>query len=202
MDAPARSHTGGRPHSHLPSAVLALIFIARRIQPSLSLVDREAEFLVPTAYRSPLLGMMGKKIPVRVTAHVPTSDDFEITNQTTSATECKASFTQPILYHLECSFYEPVTVKKHFDVNSPGRSEMHGKFQDPLTGDPVQWRHHGRQAGQENDDLLELVDHLVRNVQEEVAHASIGTLLREGVAFREGWQRTTLVVICSNFFRP
>ena len=33
---------------HLPSAVLALIFLARRIQPSLSLVDREVEFRVPT----------------------------------------------------------------------------------------------------------------------------------------------------------
>ena len=31
---------------HLPSAVLALIFFARRIQPSLSLVDREVEFCV------------------------------------------------------------------------------------------------------------------------------------------------------------
>ena len=29
---------------HLPSAVLALIFLARRIQPFLSLVDREVEF--------------------------------------------------------------------------------------------------------------------------------------------------------------
>ena len=33
---------------HLPSAVLAFIFIAIRIQPSLSLVDREVEFCVPT----------------------------------------------------------------------------------------------------------------------------------------------------------
>ena len=33
---------------HLPSAVLALIFLARRIQPFLSLVDREVEFCVPT----------------------------------------------------------------------------------------------------------------------------------------------------------
>ena len=33
---------------HLPSAVLAFIFIARRVQPSLSLVDREVEFYVPT----------------------------------------------------------------------------------------------------------------------------------------------------------
>ena len=32
---------------HLPSAVLALIFLARRIQPFLSLVDREVEFCVP-----------------------------------------------------------------------------------------------------------------------------------------------------------
>ena len=31
---------------HLPSAVLDLIFVARRIQPFLSLVDREVEFCV------------------------------------------------------------------------------------------------------------------------------------------------------------
>ena len=33
---------------HLPFAVLALIFLARRIQPFLSLVDREVEFCVLT----------------------------------------------------------------------------------------------------------------------------------------------------------
>ena len=33
---------------HLPSAVLALIFLARKIQPFLSLVDREVEFCVLT----------------------------------------------------------------------------------------------------------------------------------------------------------
>ena len=33
---------------HLPSAVLALAFLARRIQLSLSLVDREVEVCVPT----------------------------------------------------------------------------------------------------------------------------------------------------------
>ena len=33
---------------HLPSAVLALFFLGRRIQPFLSLVDREVEFCVPT----------------------------------------------------------------------------------------------------------------------------------------------------------
>ena len=38
-------HTG---FLHLPSAMLALIFLARRIQPSLSLVDREVEFCVLT----------------------------------------------------------------------------------------------------------------------------------------------------------
>ena len=38
-------HTG---FLHLPSAVLALFFIPGRIQPSISLVYREAEFCVPT----------------------------------------------------------------------------------------------------------------------------------------------------------
>ena len=38
-------HTG---FLHLPSAMLVFIFIARRIQPSLSFVDRGVEFCVPT----------------------------------------------------------------------------------------------------------------------------------------------------------
>ena len=45
VDVPAgvtRGHTGFL--IHLASAVLALIFLARRIQPFLSLVDREVEF--------------------------------------------------------------------------------------------------------------------------------------------------------------
>ena len=51
LDAPAgvtqeEGHTGFL--IHLPSAVLALIFVARRIQPFLSLVDREVEFCVLT----------------------------------------------------------------------------------------------------------------------------------------------------------
>ena len=42
------SHTG---FFHLPSAVLALIFLARRIQPFLSLVDREViYFCVPVLH--------------------------------------------------------------------------------------------------------------------------------------------------------
>ena len=39
-------HTGF--YIHLPSAVHALIFLARRIQPFLSLADREVEFCVLT----------------------------------------------------------------------------------------------------------------------------------------------------------
>ena len=34
---------------HLSSAVLAIIFLARRIQPFLSLVDREIEFCILTS---------------------------------------------------------------------------------------------------------------------------------------------------------
>ena len=50
VDVPAgvtheEGHTG---FLHLPSAVLALLFIARKIQPSLSLVDREVELCVRT----------------------------------------------------------------------------------------------------------------------------------------------------------
>ena len=51
VDVPAgvtqeEGHTGSL--IHLPSAMLALNFVARRIQPSLCLVDREVEFCVPT----------------------------------------------------------------------------------------------------------------------------------------------------------
>ena len=47
----SRGHTGGRSHRiliHFLSAVRALIFLARRIQPFLSLVDREVELSVLT----------------------------------------------------------------------------------------------------------------------------------------------------------
>ena len=51
LDVPAgvtqeEGHTGFL--IHLPTAVRALIFVARRIQPFLSLVDREVEFCVLT----------------------------------------------------------------------------------------------------------------------------------------------------------
>ena len=50
VDVPAgvtqeEDHTG---FLHLPSAVLAFIFLARRIQPFLSLIDREVEFCLLT----------------------------------------------------------------------------------------------------------------------------------------------------------
>ena len=50
VDAPAgvtqeEGHTGSL---HLPSAVLAVIVTTRKIQPSLSLVDRKVGFCVPT----------------------------------------------------------------------------------------------------------------------------------------------------------
>ena len=50
VDAPAgvakeKAHTG---FLHLPSSVLVFIFLVRRVQPSLSLVDGEVEFCVPT----------------------------------------------------------------------------------------------------------------------------------------------------------
>ena len=50
VDAPAEvtQEEGHTILLHLLSAVLASIFIARRIQPSLSLVDREVEFCEPT----------------------------------------------------------------------------------------------------------------------------------------------------------
>ena len=75
MDAPTgvtqeEGHTGFL--IHLPSAVLALIFFARRIQPFLSLVDREVEFCVLLVWHF----FMRKKIPVRVT-----TPRFELTSQ-------------------------------------------------------------------------------------------------------------------------
>ena len=60
VDVPAgvtqeEGHTG---FLHLLSAVLALIFIARRIQPFLSLVNREvSDFVYLRINRSPLVGL-------------------------------------------------------------------------------------------------------------------------------------------------
>ena len=83
MDVPAgvtqeEGHTGFL--IHLPSAVRALIFVARKIQPFLSLVDRELEFCVQRINRSPPVGhfyfgflVFSEKNPVcRDRTHVPT----------------------------------------------------------------------------------------------------------------------------------
>ena len=79
VDVPAgvtqeEGHTG---FLHLPSAVLALIFLARRIHPLLPLVERQVELCVLTNYLS--------KNPsscdcTEIRTHVPTSEGFEVTN--------------------------------------------------------------------------------------------------------------------------
>ena len=82
VDVPAgvtqeEGHTG---FLHLPSAVLALTFLARRIQPLLPLVESQVELCVLTNYLS--------KNPsscdcTEIRTHVPTSEGFEVTNWTT-----------------------------------------------------------------------------------------------------------------------
>lgn len=69
----SRGHTGGRPTQdfffsplldselHLPSAVLALFFIATGMQRSLSFEDLKPDFVFPQHYHSPLLGMESEK---------------------------------------------------------------------------------------------------------------------------------------------
>ena len=50
MDVPAgvTQEKGRTGFLHLPSVVLAFIFLARRIQSFLSLIDRDVEFCAPT----------------------------------------------------------------------------------------------------------------------------------------------------------
>ena len=52
-------HTG---FLHLPSAVITLIFIARRVLPYLSLVDREVEFRILRTYEIIVLHLSGVSI--------------------------------------------------------------------------------------------------------------------------------------------
>ena len=80
VDVPAgvTKEEGYTGYLHLPSAVLASVFLARRIQPLLSLVDREVEFCVLTNQSFStywtffiyflLFHFLSGKIPVRVTA--------------------------------------------------------------------------------------------------------------------------------------
>ena len=92
MDVPAgvtqeEGHTGFL--IHLLSAVHALIFLARRIQPFLSLVDREVEFCVLTILivLHPLgifliLFFLNEKNPVcRDRTHVPTCQRLHGTSE-------------------------------------------------------------------------------------------------------------------------
>ena len=58
----------------LPSAVIALLFIAKRTQPLLSLVDREVEFCVLTNQSFSTCDC------TEIRTHVPTSEGFEVTN--------------------------------------------------------------------------------------------------------------------------
>ena len=59
VDVPAgvTQEEGNTGFLHLPSAVLALIFIARRIQPPLSLVDPNVEFVYTRINRSSLVSL-------------------------------------------------------------------------------------------------------------------------------------------------
>ena len=76
----------------LPSAVLALTFLGRRIQPSLSLVDREVNFLCINDFCSfstcwAFFFFNVEKNPItsscdqtEIRTHVPTSEGFGVTN--------------------------------------------------------------------------------------------------------------------------
>ena len=81
MDVPARftqeeGHTGVL--IHLPSAVRALTFLARRIQPFLSLVDREVQFCVITILI--VLHLLGIFFFFLSNSRPNVSEGFEVTN--------------------------------------------------------------------------------------------------------------------------
>ena len=118
LDVPAgvtqeEGHTGFL--IHLPSAVRALIFVARRIQPFLSLVDREVEFCVLRINRSPPVGhfyfgflVFSEKNPVcRGRTHVPTCQ---------KVTRCRLSYRgRPAL--CVCVFFPSI-----LDIKFVGRT--------------------------------------------------------------------------------
>ena len=81
MDAPA-GVTLEEGHTEF---LLDLTFLARRIQPSLSLVDRKVEFVYPRNIHSPLVGHNVRKNSTscdyaEIRTLVPTSEGFEVTN--------------------------------------------------------------------------------------------------------------------------
>ena len=68
---------------HLPSAVLASIFLARMIQPFLSLVDREVDWNF--VFRRHFYFYLARKNPSScdssgIRTHVPTSEGFKVKN--------------------------------------------------------------------------------------------------------------------------
>ena len=112
MDAPAgvtqeEGHT--RFLIRLPSAVLALFFLAIRIQPFLSLVDREVEFCVLLVWHF----FMRKKIPVRVT-----TPRFELTSQRQKVSRLPIEPQgRPALYSLV------VQDKRNHEISTIGSSQ-------------------------------------------------------------------------------
>ena len=77
---PATQEEGHTVFLHLPSAVLALVFFARKIQPFLSLDDREVEFCGVIFYFVCLRKTPSSCDCTEIRTHVPTSEGFEIIN--------------------------------------------------------------------------------------------------------------------------
>ena len=84
VDVPAgvtqeEGHTG---FLHLSSAVRALFFLARRIQPFLSLVDCEVEFCVLSSksFSTCWAFFLWVCVWTEIRSHVPTSEGFKVTN--------------------------------------------------------------------------------------------------------------------------
>ena len=86
VDVPAgvTQEEGDTGFLHLPSALLALIFLARRIQPFLSLFDGELIVLHLLGILFYFIFIMRKNPSSRdcteIQTHVPTSEGFEVTN--------------------------------------------------------------------------------------------------------------------------
>ena len=98
MDAPARvtQEEGHTRLLHLPSAVHALVLIARRVQAYLTPSSVKSNFVYPRINRSPLVGnafffsffsyfVFARKQPsschcTEIRTHVPTLEGFEVTN--------------------------------------------------------------------------------------------------------------------------
>ena len=90
VTAGVRQEEGHTGFLHLASAMLALIFLARRIQPFIFLVDREVEFCVLTissfsaTFFFFFFFFWSKNFSscddTEIRTHIPTSEGFEVTN--------------------------------------------------------------------------------------------------------------------------